>query len=376
MYSVLRYLSSVGEEEEPALDALQRARVNWPRCMPSLREQRLIPLLHERLRRGNALDVLPDAIANMIERDHQAAVAAQIVFQKSFLNIVAACDLQGIRVLPLKGIYLAEYIYPGVGTRPMTDLDILVAAEHFEPCVETLRENGYTCDLDFLARRGHKLPSGVTLHDLDRNVRVDVHCSLLNTQGIRGLLLSDDDTVSLDAAAMDTAMPRPYLDRNVHSLAPHVFLLALMLHHYTHNFEGLMWYMDSVYAARAMDDDQQSQFRALLRRFSLRRMAAVYFMLTVRNLGCAAESFVPLELAASSRRICDADPLLHATVAQGRLSALAALNLVPSLERRARSIARYMFPAREYIEAITHKELSGFDYIRELIKFRRRVLMR
>ena len=303
-------------------------------------------------------------------------LAAQVVLQKTFLHIVATCRVDHIDVIPLKGIFLAEYIYPGVGARPMSDLDILVDQALFEPAIDAMRRNGFTCDLDFLAQRGVDLPSGVTLEDRDKNIRVDVHYSLLNNHGIRGLLLSPRKTRRLNIEAMDNVVRRKYIDREIAVLSPPFFLLSLMLHHYTHNFAGISWFLDAVYFARTLSESDWAQFTALLESYGLERMAALYFALAAKNLGCEPASFLPEDVVREAAPGPFDAPLLRAAMNRGRLGPLSALALVPSPARQVQGLARALFPSREYLEAVSHKPLSGLDYFQEMFNFQRRLILR
>jgi hypothetical protein len=55
----------------------------------------------------------------------------------------------GIRVLLLKGAYLAEQVYGDIGLRPMVDLDLLVPPEEFQRSLALLNAMGFTSERPF-----------------------------------------------------------------------------------------------------------------------------------------------------------------------------------------------------------------------------------
>jgi hypothetical protein len=315
------------------------------------------------------------APTDLMARAYKVALGAQMVYQQFFLEITQACAARGVPVLPLKGLYLAEKIYPAPGARPMSDLDLLVPQEQFHDAAQILRALGFSCDLDFM--RGSELPSGVTFQHAGRHVNVDLHFSLLNGQGIRGLLLQPGQVRILDTRAFETSVREPYLDQTISALSRPYFLLSLLLHHYTHNFTGLMWFLDAIYTSRAMEQAGWEEFERIIKDNGLETAAGLWLRLAAVNFHCPESTFLPESMQTLCRAAERAHPLFADAVRRGRLTPRSALALVPTRARRARAVARALFPSRAYLQGVSHKPIRGpYYYLKELFLFQKRLLLR
>lgn len=336
-------------------------------CEEFLVRERLAPMAFI------ATDGLPRTGA--AARAYKSALGAQMVYQQVFQDIEAAFAAHGVAVVPLKGLYLCEKIYPAPGARPMSDLDLLVPRAQFAEAARILRKLGFGCDLDFLEPRN--LPSGATFRHAAKSVAVDLHFSLLNGQGIRGLLLTPGQARRLDELAMSSAAREPYLDRDIAALSRPVLLLSLMLHHYTHNFSGLLWFLDAILVSRAMATQHWQEFESLIKEYGLEAAAGLWLRLAAVNFHCPESAFLPEGMQSVCRGAERARPVFGAAVRRGRLSPLSALALVPGPARRARAVMRAALPSRAYLEEISHSPIHGpADYLKQLAVFHKRLLLR
>lgn len=75
-----------------------------------------------------------------------ADLSAQVLHGKRVevaLEVVDLCRALDVEVTLLKGIALAEWLYPAAHLRPMADVDLLVAAGHLEAIQRALLDRGY-----------------------------------------------------------------------------------------------------------------------------------------------------------------------------------------------------------------------------------------
>lgn len=70
--------------------------------------------------------------------------------------LLTALREAGIRVIPLKGIWLAERIYEDGACRPMCDIDLLVPGEELDQARQALERSGYTTDELYLSDTNNK----------------------------------------------------------------------------------------------------------------------------------------------------------------------------------------------------------------------------
>jgi hypothetical protein len=71
-------------------------------------------------------------------------------------DLLTALREAGIRVIPLKGIWLAERIYEDGACRPMCDIDLLVPGEELAQARQALERLGYTTDELYLSDTNNK----------------------------------------------------------------------------------------------------------------------------------------------------------------------------------------------------------------------------
>jgi|GEM_PF-3032356 len=83
-------------------------------------------------------------------------------------ELLTALHAEGIRVIPLKGIWLAEHVYEDGACRPMCDIDLLVPAEELARARTAVERIGYTTSEFYLAdgnnKHVHYHKAGAPLH--------------------------------------------------------------------------------------------------------------------------------------------------------------------------------------------------------------------
>src|SRR5438105_3921920 len=88
---------------------------------PGARAHRLSPLLSQ-----IADDALPTRLAETFRRDRLVTVARNLIFSQAAADCIRALSAEGIPTIVLKGLAYEPSIYPGAGTRPTSDVDLLV----------------------------------------------------------------------------------------------------------------------------------------------------------------------------------------------------------------------------------------------------------
>ena len=119
----------------------------------------LAPLLHWQLTEWNI--ALPARAQAKLMAARQASTVRQSAIVSQLGEMLAACERESLTVIVLKGAYLAAFVYPDSGLRPMNDIDILVRPSDL-PAVEAL--------LTRLGYVGH-------YKDADAGARVTKHTS-------------------------------------------------------------------------------------------------------------------------------------------------------------------------------------------------------
>ena len=126
-------------------------------------------------------DPRPDAALMARWRsDFFGAVAKYAAASAQAAELLRALTDAGIRVLPLKGIWLAEKIYPDGAGRPMCDFDLLVPSEKLEEARRVFERVGYAESTQ--AIRFEDMEHGKEIHyrHPDHPMMVELHWRLWN----------------------------------------------------------------------------------------------------------------------------------------------------------------------------------------------------
>lgn len=102
----------------------------------------LSPLLSQslgRLREG----AVPASVLERLRRAHRSVLMHNIRLYAHFEELVNGWSSKGIRVIPLKGIHLAEKVYGDIGLRHLSDIDLLVRPADLEAIMETATALGW-----------------------------------------------------------------------------------------------------------------------------------------------------------------------------------------------------------------------------------------
>ena len=127
---------------EAALIIGQAPDLDWQAVLDAALYHGLAPLLWHYLNGATEARVPGDALAQL-RREHDHALAANLLLQRDFRQAVTALGNAGVPVIALKGIGTSELLYAHPGLRPMGDLDLLVPREQLEHAVSALTSLGY-----------------------------------------------------------------------------------------------------------------------------------------------------------------------------------------------------------------------------------------
>lgn len=103
----------------------------------------VIPLLYHRFRDLKQGNTLPEPVRQSLHNTYLNATARNMVMLHHATSILQALKQQSLDVIPLKGLYLAEAVYPAIGLRTFSDFDLLVRRSDLDDALHTLLETGY-----------------------------------------------------------------------------------------------------------------------------------------------------------------------------------------------------------------------------------------
>jgi hypothetical protein len=141
----------------------------WPSLLPALRTHRLRPLAYWVAR---SLGLHPPAVvAEELQSAFYSSALRHDRLRAALAEIADTFARNGLRLIVLKGLSLAERLYPDPACRPMEDIDILVSPEHLPSASRLIASLGYS-DRTFGIEDYRNPETGIV---------VDLHTELLNS---------------------------------------------------------------------------------------------------------------------------------------------------------------------------------------------------
>ena len=171
-----------GPDADAALSEAVKLPLNWYALGALAEREQLLPVLWKRLRYH--ADVIPLDVAGALQR---AAAVTEFHMGLTETMLAEALDLlirEKIGVMLLKGAALAKSVYPSFASRPMGDIDLLVAPDQAQRAWQCLRDSGWKEKYEGLEefyRTIHHLPGLFDPKGL--KVLVEIHRSMLPPSG-------------------------------------------------------------------------------------------------------------------------------------------------------------------------------------------------
>jgi hypothetical protein len=163
---------------------------DWNYLVRAADRQGIGPLVHEWLRRSEAVSIPVEALRKLADLYWTQHFRNRVLLAE-LARVTGAAESRNLRFIPLKGAVLATDFYPAPALRPMSDLDLLVRADDFARMGDMLDTLGYV--------PWHAAPSYVDDPSLSEQSRE--HVWTTNRDGI-------DAVIEYRGAALQTTIGR------------------------------------------------------------------------------------------------------------------------------------------------------------------------
>lgn len=140
----------------------------WEKLYDLALREGVAGLLYYYIKGSNA----PDAFLDRLEMCYRQTAASNLIHIKALEALEEVLSNEKLDIMLLKGASLLDIFYPGLGMRPMDDVDILVRPKDFDRLVNTLSSQGY--------ERNARIPHVVHKAALT----LDIHTHALNIDRI------------------------------------------------------------------------------------------------------------------------------------------------------------------------------------------------
>lgn len=122
------------------LQFMEQHPLNWDRLRALANRHRVAPFLYRALQK---LPNLPEPFLAALQTDCRSIATDNLLKLHHYRQFDQMLTANGIRHIPLKGVYLAATCYPDSGLRSIGDLDILVRQADALATIRLLKSQGY-----------------------------------------------------------------------------------------------------------------------------------------------------------------------------------------------------------------------------------------
>jgi hypothetical protein len=254
---------------------------NWPRLVDQARCEEVTAVLFYNLSQTHLEDLVPPEILGELSVHYYATLKRNLLIIGRLRAVLTAFQEVGIPCIVLKGIALAERIYPSIGMRGMSDVDVLIRKEQLFEADALLSSLGYQPE-DSVAETAILNPTGY-LASLEYRgkaspLNLHVHWHTVNTSVPATMFIEQVDIDRL----WEQAVPTNIADSHALTLRPEHAIIYLCEHalRVGHSFDRLILICDIFFSLKAFATVMDWDFLIEeTRRFHLSRL--VYFSLTI-----------------------------------------------------------------------------------------------
>lgn len=116
---------------------------DWQVVLEEGEQRGLALVLYDRLCAADGEGVVPGWVMERLRQAYLAATARNMVMLHHAGAILKGLKERGIEAIVLKGLYLVEHVYPQIGLRTFSDLDLLVRKERLAETLRLMQSLGY-----------------------------------------------------------------------------------------------------------------------------------------------------------------------------------------------------------------------------------------
>ena len=219
------------EKNESEFDATLLSSLSpehWRALLNLATVQRVRPLLWHRLRQKGLDKAVPMAVAEALREAFRRNTLHNLRYYGELRLLLSALKPEGIPLILLKGIFLADAVYGNIGLREMNDIDVLARHADLTRIAEMLTSMGYSPLQPICA--------GITL-DVHQHLPCMVKPDHASFE-IHWNLTSPGESYSIDPGGLwERAVPVQIAGCEALTLAPEDLLLHLCMHtSYHHQF--------------------------------------------------------------------------------------------------------------------------------------------
>ena len=257
---------------------------NWEYIVQNAFQEGVAGVIYQNIKKYCLQEYIPRNVYQNFENHYYTNLRRNMTITSELKRVLTLFKEAGIPCIVLKGIALAEHIYPSIAMRGMSDVDIMVKKDRLHAVDDILSDRGYTCcDSSVLSALNN--PEGYLASvEYRRNngspLNLHIHWHTVNSSVPATMFVKQVDIEQL----WEKAVPTIVADAAVLILCPEHLVIYLCEHalRIGHSFDRLILICDIFYAIKAHEKYINWDFIVEeSRSFNLDRF--VFFSLSIVN---------------------------------------------------------------------------------------------
>ncbi|MCX5836895.1 MAG: nucleotidyltransferase family protein, partial [Deltaproteobacteria bacterium] len=272
---------------------------DWTNLVEQARREGVSAVLFHNITSHHLEDLVPQDRCRDLSNQYYANLKSNLLIIGELREVLATFQDAGIPCIVLKGIALAERVYPNIAMRGMSDVDILVKKDALFKVDDYLSSLGYLSQDSSVEKAIHNPAGYLASLEYRKNaspLNLHVHWHIVNTSVPATMFVEQIDINRLWEQSTMTAVA----DSRALMLRPEHLIIYLCEHalRVGHSFDRLILICDIFYAIKASENVIDWDFMiGECRRFNLSRF--VYYGLSIvkhyTSLGIPDECFTQLK---------------------------------------------------------------------------------
>ena len=254
---------------------------DWNLFVEKARQEGVSAVLFHNIAKHHLEDLIPQESYRDLSNHYYANLKRNMSIIGELREVLATFQEAGIPCIVLKGIALAELVYPSIGMRGMSDVDILVKKEDLFTVDKHLSSHGYTSADSTVTKAIHNPVGYLASLEYRKNaspLNLHVHWHTVNTSVPATMFVEQIDINRLWEHSAVTSVA----DSHALMLRPEHMIIYLCEHalRVGHSFDRLILICDIFFSIKAFEKIIDWDFIVEeSRRFNLSRF--VYYSLSI-----------------------------------------------------------------------------------------------
>jgi hypothetical protein len=257
-------------------------KLNWEYIVLNASQEGISGVIYHNINKYCLREFIPQDVCRIFENHFYANLRRNMTITSELKSVLVLFKEAGIPCIVLKGIALAEHIYPSIAMRGMSDVDIMVKKGDLHTIDTILSCRGYVCRdgsvLNAINNPEGYLASLEYQRENESPLNLHIHWHIINSSVPATMFVKQVDNERIWGKALHAKVA----DADVRILCPEHLVIYLCEHalRIGHSFDRLILICDIFYAIKAYEKQIDWDIIAEeSRRFNLDRF--VFFSLSV-----------------------------------------------------------------------------------------------